>query len=286
MDPIHRLRRPELRRPHAIIAFEGWNDACDSASGVINYLLGHYNVDEPFAIVEPDEFFDFQAHRPLVSLDEGGVRSLTWPDTRMYAINLPGSEHDLIAVLGEEPSHRWKTFSRSIFSELADLGVERVVLLGAFIGQVAHTQPVPVVGVASDRSAMYRYNLAGSSYEGPTGIIGVLHEACKEEGIPAVSLWAATPHYLAANPYPKAMLALTKKASEVLGVPFETSELETIVREYLARVAAAVAASDEFKDYIAELEEATEESRAGERIDPTQSTALVDEIETFLREQG
>ncbi len=284
MDVIRRLRRPELRRPHAIMAFEGWNDACDSASGVVNYLLGQYNVEEPFAVVEPDEFFDFQAHRPQVAVDEGGVRSLTWPDTRMYAIRLPGSEHDLIAVLGEEPSHRWKTFSRSILAELSDLGVERVVLLGAFIGQVAHTKPVPIAGVASDPSAMFRYNLAGSSYEGPTGIVGVLNEACREEGLPAVSLWAATPHYLAANPYPKAMLALTKKAGEVLGLRFDTSELDAVVREYLERVAAAVAASDEFSTYIAELEEAADEG--AEQIDPSQTNELVNEIETFLREQG
>ncbi len=205
----------------------------------------------------------------------------------MYAVELPGAEHDLVVVIGEEPSHRWKTFSRSVLAELADVGVERVVLLGAFIGQVAHTVPVPIAGVATDQSAMYRYNLPGTSYEGPTGIVGVLHEACREEGMPAVSLWAATPHYLAANPNPKAMLALTKKAGEVLGLVFDTSELSTVVREYLERVAAAVEASSEFSSYIAELEEAADESGPDRPpIDPSQTTELVNEIESFLREQG
>lgn len=286
MDVIRRLQRPTLRRPRALIAFEGWNDACDSASGAINFLLSQYNVEDPFAIVEPDEFFDFQAHRPEVALDEGGVRSLTWPSTQMYAVELPERDHDLIVVLGEEPSHRWKTFSRSILSELADMGVEQVVLLGAFIGQVAHTKPVPVVGVATDPAMMHRHNLVGSSYEGPTGIVGVLHEACREEGVPAVSLWAATPHYLAANPYPKAMLALTKKAGEVLEIGFDVTELETVVREYLERVAAAVAASDEFSTYVAELEEAEDEQEAAVRdLDPTNTGDLVNEIEDFLRNQ-
>lgn len=284
MDAIHRLQRPVLRRPNAIVAFEGWNDACDSASGVVTYLLGQFNVDDPFAVVEPDEFYDFQAHRPRTAIDDGGMRSLTWPGTRLYAAELPDQERDLVMVLGEEPSYRWKTFSRSIMSLLAATGVEQVVLLGAFIGQVAHTKPVPVVGVATDPNLVYRHNLMTSNYEGPTGIVGVLQEACREEGLPAVSLWAATPHYLAANAYPKAVLALASKAADVLGLRFDASELETVVREYLDRVAAAVKASDEFSSYITQLEEAGEPSPR--QIDPSMTNDLVNEIEDFLRNQG
>jgi proteasome assembly chaperone (PAC2) family protein len=285
MDAIHRLRRPELRRPRALLAFEGWNDACDSASGAVNYFLEQHNVVEPFAIIEPDEFFDFQAHRPSVAIDEGGTRSLQWPTTRFYDVALPEAEHDLVVVLGEEPSHRWKTFSRSITSTLAETGVEQAVLLGAFIGQVAHTKPVPIIGVATDPGLVYRHNLATSRYEGPTGIVGVLQEACREEGLPTVSLWAATPHYLAANPYPKAMLALARKAAEVLGIPLDAGELEKVVREYLDRVEAAVAASDEFSSYLAELEQ-DEEEETSPGLDPSMSGELVNEIEDFLREQG
>ncbi len=287
MDAIHRLRRPVLRRPRAIIAFEGWNDACDAASGAITYLLGQYNIEEPFAVIEPDEFFDFQAHRPSVSIDDGGTRSLTWPTTRFYAIEMPAEDRDLILVVGEEPSYRWKTFSRSITSLLAEMGVEQAVLLGAFIGQLAHTKPVPVIGVATDPALVKRYGLMTSSYEGPTGIVGVLQQACMEEGLPAVSLWAATPHYLAANPNPKAMLALTKKAGDVLGLGIDTSELETVANEFLSRVSAAVSASKEFKAYVTELEKAEidEEGESGS-LDPSMSAEMVTEIEDFLRNLG
>lgn len=287
MDAIHRLRRPVLRRPRAIIAFEGWNDACDAASGAITYLLGQYNIDEPFAVIEPDEFFDFQAHRPNVTIGDGGTRSLTWPTTRFYAIEMPAEDRDLILVVGEEPSYRWKTFSRSITSLLAEMGVEQAVLLGAFIGQLAHTKPVPVIGVATDPALVKQYGLMTSSYEGPTGIVGVLQQACKEEGLPAVSLWAATPHYLAANPNPKAMLALTKKAGDVLGLGIDTSELETVANEFLGRVSAAVSASTEFEAYVAQLEKAeAEEDGEATQLDPSMSAEMVTEIEDFLKNQG
>ena len=285
MDPIHRIRRPVLRRPRAIIAFEGWNDACDAASGAVTYLLGQHNVDEPFAVMEPDEFFDFQAHRPRVAIGDGGTRSLTWPTTRFYAVPLPSEDHDLVLVVGDEPSYRWKTFSRSITSLLAETGVEQAVFLGAFIGQVAHTKPVPVIGVATDPSLVYEHGLLTSSYEGPTGIVGVLQEACREEGLPAMSLWAATPHYLAANPNPKAMRALMTRAADILGLAIDTSELDTVVDEFLSRVAAAVSASDEFKTYVARLERSDEKVAPEDVVDPSVTTDLVSEIEAFLREQ-
>ena len=285
MDPIHRIRRPVLRRPRAIIAFEGWNDACDAASGAVTYLLGQHNVDEPFAVMEPDEFFDFQAHRPRVAIGDGGTRSLTWPTTRFYAVHLPSEDHDLVLVVGDEPSYRWKTFSRSITSLLAETGVEQAVFLGAFIGQVAHTKPVPVIGVATDPSLVYEHGLLTSSYEGPTGIVGVLQEACREEGLPAMSLWAATPHYLAANPNPKAMRALMTRAADVLGLAIDTSELDTVVDEFLSRVAAAVSASDEFKTYVSQLEKSEENVAPEDGVDPSVTTDLVSEIEEFLREQ-
>ncbi|MFQ5554091.1 MAG: PAC2 family protein [Acidimicrobiia bacterium] len=285
MDPIHRIRRPVLRRPRAIIAFEGWNDACDAASGAITYLLGQHSIDEPFAVMEPDEFFDFQAHRPHVAIGDGGTRSLTWPTTRFYAVPLPNEDHDLVLVTGDEPSYRWKTFSRSITSLLSETGVEQAVFLGAFIGQVAHTKPVPVIGVATDPTLVYDHGLLTSSYEGPTGIVGVLQEACREEGLPAMSLWAATPHYLAANPNPKAMRALMKSAANVLDLAIDTSELDTVVDEFLARVAAAVSASDEFKTYVAQLEKSEEKATPPGPIDPSVTTELVSEIEAFLREQ-
>ena len=201
-----------------VVAFEGWNDACDAASGAATYVLGHFDAAEPFAVLEPEEFFDFQEQRPVVAVDDGGTRSLAWPTTRFYALPLPDRERDLVVVVGHEPHLRWKTFSRRIAQFLADQGAEDALLMGAFIGQVAHTVPVPIIGVATDPAEVQRLGLMTSRYEGPTGIVGVMLEAFREVGMPALSLWAATPHYLAANPNPKAMLALVEQAASILGL--------------------------------------------------------------------
>jgi proteasome assembly chaperone (PAC2) family protein len=288
MDAIRRFAKPLLRRPRAVLAFEGWNDACDAASGAAAYLLGLGDGGEPFAVIEPEEFFDFQVRRPTVSIDEGGTRALTWPVTRIHAVQMPHASRDLVVVLGEEPNYRWKTYARLITQLLTEVGVEEVVLLGAFIGQVPHTRPVPIVGVATNPEIVHRHGLLTSSYEGPTGIVGVLQEACREEGLPAVSLWAATPHYLAANPNPKAMLALLDRASDVLDTKFDLAELRTVAAEFNERVDAAVRNSGDFSEYIAGLEEESDEGAgpAASSLDPSLSNELVAEIEDFLRGRG
>ncbi|MDJ0665353.1 MAG: PAC2 family protein [Acidimicrobiia bacterium] len=283
MDAIHRFSKPTLRRPRAIIAFEGWGDACEAASGAANYLIGALDADEPFAAIDPEEFFDFQAHRPTVAIDEGATRRLTWPTTRFHYVPLPTDDRDLVLVLGDEPSYRWKTFSRQLIQVLCEHDVEEVILMGSFIGHVAHTQAVPVVGVATDPALVVRNGLMTSEYEGPTGIIGVLLEACREAGIPALALWAATPHYLAANPNPKAMLALASRTATILGFEADFTELETVTNEYLERVDAALASNEEFSSYVAELEQ-TEPSAGA--IDPTAAAGLLSEIEDYLRHNG
>jgi predicted ATP-grasp superfamily ATP-dependent carboligase len=193
---------------------------------------------------------------------------------------MPTEDQDLIIVVGDEPSYRWKTFARHVTQVLCENDVEQVVLLGAFIGQVAHTQPVPVIGVATDPSLVTRNGLMPSEYEGPTGISSVMLEACREAGIQALALWAATPHYLAANPNPKAMLALATRTASILQFEVDLSELEKVTDEYLGRVNAALASSDEFSTYVAELEDA--ESIA-DGIDPDQAAGLLNEIEDYLR---
>jgi proteasome assembly chaperone (PAC2) family protein len=284
MDAIRRFRKPTLRRPRALLAFEGWNDACEAASGAVAYLLGQVEAGEPFAVIEPEEFFDFQARRPAVSIDEGGTRSLTWPTTKIYGAELPHDRRDLIIVIGDEPSYRWKTFSRLLISLLTEMDVEEAMMLGAFIGQVPHTRPVPVIGVATDPAMVHHHGLMTSSYEGPTGIVGVLQEACREVGLPAMSLWAATPHYLAANPNPKAMLALLSRAADILAIDADLSELETVAAEFSERVEAAVRSSGDFADYVSALEQ-SDESAGPNRLDPSLTNELVTEIEDFLRRQ-
>lgn len=283
MDAIHRFSRPALRRPRAIIAFEGWGDACEAASGAAHYLNGALDAGEPFAVIDPEEFFDFQAHRPTVTIGDGETRRLSWPATRFYGVALPAEDRDLVIVAGDEPSYRWKTYSRHLTQVLCESDVEEVILLGAFIGQVAHTQQVPVIGVATDPGLVVRNGLLTSSYEGPTGIVGVVVEACREAGIPALALWAATPHYLAANANPKAMLALAERATAILGVKVDFAELETVTDEYLDRVNAALAASDEFSAYVTQLEQNEPTAKS---LDPEAADGLVTEIEDYLRYNG
>lgn len=280
MDAIHRFKKPHLRRPRAILAFEGWNDAADSASGSVNFLREELHLEEPFAAIDPEEFYDFQAHRPQVAVNDGGTRSLSWPMTRFFAASLPDEDRDLLLVIGDEPSFRWKTYARHITQVLVENDVEEAVLLGAFIGQVSHQSPVPVVGVATDPALVNELGLMTSSYEGPTGIVGVLLEACREVGLPTLSLWAATPHYLAANPNPKAMLALTQAAGEALHLKIDLDRLDTMASDFEERVDRALESSDDLKEYVAELEDSEDET-----IDPNAGDELLDEIEDFLREQ-
>lgn len=280
MDPIRWLERPAIRRPQALLAFEGWSDACDAASGGAAYLLGQADA-EPFAVIEPEEFIDFQVNRPTVEVEEGGTRSLSWPTTRVYCLST-AADRDLIVALGPEPNLRWKTFARSLTQVFSEVRVERLVTLGAFVGQVPHTVPVPIVGVATDPALVARHGLLGSRYQGPTGIISAVLEACREEGIATVSLWAATPHYLAANPNPRAMAALLDKAGEVLEVGFDTAELEKAAGEFMARVDAATQSSEDLTTMVRRLEEGLvgEELSLGE-TDPSE---MVREIEEFLRD--
>ena len=281
MDYVHRTFRPQLRRPQAILAWEGWNDACDAASGAVAYLLGQRDDPEPFAWIEPEEFYDFQVRRPHVEVDEGGTRSLSWPLTSAFAIETDAA-HDLVLTLGEEPNLKWKTYTRSVARLLAESDVEMVVTLGAFIGQVAHTSPVPIVGVATDPALVARHSLQTSRYQGPTGIVGVMLEACREIGIPAISLWGAAPHYLAANPNPKVMLALLSTAREVLDIEIDTNELEVAVDEFQRKVDEAMADNDDFTGYVRRLEAQSPDMSS---IDPGTGGALIDEIEDFLRER-
>ncbi|MCU0281338.1 MAG: PAC2 family protein [Acidimicrobiia bacterium] len=281
MDPIRRLGRPALRHPRALLAWEGWNDASDAASGALAYLLGQFEL-EPFVVIEPEEFYDFQVHRPRVKVAEGGTRRLTWPATRFYAVELPEQPGDLVIVTGDEPNLRWKTYSRLVAQVLSDVDVEAVATLGAFIGEVAHTVPVPLIGVATDPALLAAHRLSASGYEGPTGIVAVFLEACREIGVPALSLWAAVPHYLAANPNPRAMLALLTRAGEVLGASFDTAELQKVAEEFQERVDAAMAENETFQTYVRRLEaEARSEVRPG--LDPRGGDRLISEIEEFLK---
>ena len=188
MDVVEWAERPELRNPVGLVAFEGWNDAADAASGAVEFILDQFEDIEPFAVILPEEFFNFQMRRPDVEIGDGGARDITWPVVAFYAIPLPDQHRDLVIVLGEEPHHRWLTFAGHVIEVLESVGVKEVITLGAFIGQVAHTLPVPIIGVATDPTIVERHQLLTSDYEGPTGISGVLNLSCAEAGMDAVKL--------------------------------------------------------------------------------------------------
>jgi proteasome assembly chaperone (PAC2) family protein len=203
--------------------------------------------------------------------------------TRFYALDMASGDGDLVVVLGEEPSFRWRTYARYLTQVLTEVDVEAVVLLGAFAGQVAHTRPVPVIGVATDPALVDRHRLLHSTYEGPTGILAVLQEACREVGLPAISLWAAAPHYLASNPNPKASLALASKTAEILGFELDTTSLRSTTDEFERQVAEAMEASGELAEYVADLE--SDLDSGIDAVDPQAEADLVGEIESFLRNQ-
>ena len=241
MDHVRWQDRPRLRRPVLIAAFEGWNDAADSASTAVRYLRDLWSAT-PFATIDPEEFYDFTATRPQVRLAQGITRRIDWPEVELSAAALPGTSHDVVVVLGHEPQLKWRTFSDQVVGVARELGVELIVILGALLADVAHTRPVRVSGTAADTELVRRLKLGRSTYEGPTGIVGVLHDAFSRAHLPSASLWAAVPHYVAATPSPKAALALVERTAHLLSTTVAADELHLAAADYDRQVSEVVAA--------------------------------------------
>ena len=275
MAGLQWINRPALVDPVALIAFSGWGDAGESATLAATAFLEDHD-SELIAVIDPDDHFDFQVRRPVVQIESDGVRSISWPENEIHAVR--GAERDLVVVLGEEPHYRWKAFSNELVGALQSLGVTHSVSIGAFIGQVAHTLPVPLVGSANHPEMVALHGLLPSGYEGPTGILGVLGHALGSRGIDVISVWAAVPHYLSNQEYPPATEALAVKASELLGVSIGIDDLTIASRQYLSTVDEAISGNEELARYVQRLEEEGEDE-----IDET--IRLVEEIEDFLREQ-
>ena len=274
--------RPELERPILIAAFRGWNDGGQGASLATGYLAKLWEA-ERFAEVEPENFFDFQATRPHVSLEEGLTRRVDWPSTVFYHGRPPGLDRDAVLLLGIEPNLRWRTFSELITAFVQELGVELVISLGALLADVPHTRPCPVTGSATDQQLVQRLGLSASRYEGPTGIVGVLHDACRQAGLPSASLWAAVPHYVSLTPSPKAALALVERLGDLLGAEIDTSELEEAAANYSEQVSEAVASDPDTAAYIEELEQRAD--TLAEEADLPSGDALAAELTRFLRDR-
>lgn len=285
-DVITTLSEPSLRDPVLIAAFRGWNDAGDSATFAAQHLARVWEA-ELFASIDPEEFFDFQAVRPQVELDEGLTRKIVWPSNEFFAAELPGHSRDMILLIGTEPSHRWKTFTRFVTEVATEMDVSLVVTLGALLADVPHTRPVPLTGTAGNEELVERLGLQRSRYEGPTGIVGVLHDACSQAGIDSASLWAAVPHYLSVSPNPKGALALVDKIVELTGISADVSDLERAGSAYEESVSEVVAEDEDVQGYVRLLEERADD-RIKDEIDlrnlPS-GDALASELERFLRDR-
>src|SRR5471032_1696014 len=281
-DELRITGRPLLERPVLIAAFRGWNDGGQGASLAGAYLARAWAAEE-FASIDPENFYDFQATRPMVSLVDGYTRQVEWPENTFLHAPLPGGGRDAIILLGVEPNLRWRSFSAHVSGLAKELGVELVVTLGSLLADVPHTRPAPVTGSANDRELIERLGLQPSRYEGPTGIVGVLHDACMQAGIPSASLWAAVPHYVSLTPSPRAAKALVERLSELLGADVDTAELDEAADSYALQVSDAVASDEETLAYVQELERRVDE--LAEEADLPSGDAIAAELTRFLRDR-
>jgi proteasome assembly chaperone (PAC2) family protein len=284
MEAIRWERKPKLRRPTLICAFKGWNDAAGSATAALEFVANRLDA-ERFAVIDPEEFFDFQVTRPTVRLTEGRTREVDWPEPVLSSARVEDADRDLVFLLGAEPNLRWRTFCDAIVEAVRELDVELVVTLGALLADVPHTRPVRITGIAATEELAVRLGFTQTNYEGPTGIVGVLHDACAAAGLRSASLWAPVPHYVAAVPSPKAALALIRTLEDLSGVPVDTSELDEAGEEYERRLDEAVAGEPEVKALVERLEEQLDESDISFRDLPS-GDSIAREFERFLRQQG
>lgn len=272
---------PVLNDPVMIAAFEGWNDAGESASAAVTHLREVWAAD-PLADLDSEEYYDYQVNRPLISVDDSGVRQLQWPATRLYVARIPLYPRDIILVQGIEPNMKWQQFTREILGLAAELDVQLVITLAALLSDNPHTRPMPVTGSTSDQSLRDELEMEPSTYEGPTGIVGVIQEACERFGIPSVSLWAAIPHYVSQPPSPKGTLALVRKVEDVLDVPVPLGDLVEEARAWEIGVNELAEEDEEVAEYVRQLEEARDTTDLPE----ASGEAIAREFEKYLRRRG
>ena len=280
--------RPDLRAPVMVCAFKGWNDAGEAATAALSYIRDSFDSRE-VAGIEPEEFYDFTAVRPTVKLVEGSSREIEWPENSFSVAPVPGAEGDLVILQGVEPSLRWRRFTDDVVGAARDLGVRTVITLGALLADVPHSRPVAITGVTSDQALIKSLTFDPPSYEGPTGITGVLQQACADAGLPAVSLWASVPHYVAAAPNPKVALALVRAFEGTAGLAVDGAELENAAEDYERQVTAAVASDPEVKAFVERLETQMDEDAAENPPDEGQlpsADTIARDFQRFLRQRG
>jgi len=276
---------PRLRAPILVAAFAGWNDAASAATTALEAVAVALDA-EPIAAIDPEEFYDFQVSRPTIRMSEGQTREVDWPTNAFFVAEAPAAERDLVLLSGIEPNTRWRTFAGAVIDAAERLEVEMVVTLGALLADVAHTRAVPITGLASDPELVESLDLSRSSYEGPTGIVGILHDACRRRDITSASLWAAVPHYVAAVPNPKAALALLRRLEGFTGVAIEASELEEAMDRFERQVDRAVATNPEVEELVQRLESEQDESLEAPGPDVPSGDSIARDFQRFLRQRS
>jgi proteasome assembly chaperone (PAC2) family protein len=281
------LKIPVLRSPVMVIAFSGWNDAGEAASGAASHLLGCWTdpafdvVPEVIAEVDPEEFYDFQVNRPTVYVDDSSIRNLTWPGTQVFALATPTLSHDFIVVRGVEPSMKWKTFASDLLDLADDCEVDLVITLGSMLADTPHTRPITVSGSGAHPDIATRLGVEISKYEGPTGILGVIQDSCIRRGIDAISLWAAIPHYASNSPSPKASLALVNALEDFLEISIPQGDLPDEAIEWETEVTELAKEDSDVAEYV----KALEDSKDAVDLPEATGESIARELERFLRRQ-
>lgn len=278
---------PQLRDPVMIVAFSGWNDAAEAASNAVEHLLSGWSqrdddvVPELIADVESEEFYDFQVNRPQVSIDESQIRSITWPNTQIFALAIPSMKRDLVVVTGVEPSMRWKSFTTDLLDLADDLEVSLVITLGSLLADAPHTRPITVTGTGAHPNIADRLGVSVSKYEGPTGILGIIQDSCMRRGVDAISLWAAVPHYASNSPSPKATLALINSLEDFLEISIPLLDLTTRSEEWEKEVNDLASEDSDVAEYV----KALEESKDAAELPDVSGDTIAKEFERYLRRQ-
>jgi proteasome assembly chaperone (PAC2) family protein len=269
---------PPLRSPVVLAAFEGWNDAGDASTGAIDHLAEVWSAT-PIGAIDPDDYYDFQVNRPTVALVDGKQRRISWPTSRLSICSPPDGDQDLVLLRGVEPNMRWRAFCAELIGAFTELGVQTVITLGALLADAPHTRPVQVTGTAQDAATAERLGLTRSRYEGPTGIVGVFHQACDEADMTALSFWAAVPHYVAQPPCPKATLALLRRVEDLLDLAIPLGALPEESRAWEERVDELAREDSDVMEYVRTLEarESTED------LPEASGDAIAREFERYLR---
>ena len=283
--PVTDNAEPTLVEPVMIAAFEGWNDAGEAASTALEHLELTWDAT-PLTSIDPEEYYDFQVTRPHVRLNGGVTRRIEWQTTRLSVAQLPGTERHVVLVNGIEPNLRWQAFCRELLGHVERLGVTKVITLGALLTDTPHTRPTPVTGTAYDGASAKELRVEPTSYQGPTGIVGVFQNACVEAGVPAISFWAAVPHYVSQARVPKAAVALLHRIEEVLDVEVPLGALPEQAEEWERTVSEMAEADDEVREYVRQLEEQAEADADTDSLSKASGDEIAADFERYLRRRG